>query len=312
MEYDGFEIESGDALPLDPFSTSPTNYQDLCSSFAVRSCSYGAPFFAFQREGLRYGVVQGCCNHWNCPRCGLQVAKQHYGRIVEGCKTLSEDDQLWFITITCRGKEVSVEEAEESYLRWTSKFLDAAYSSAKRRGERWAYVQVTEKQKRGHPHSHILTTFSPPDVVEGARSDWRRRNDGGLVREEIPALRSAWLQAAVVSAGLGDQYDISAVRTVAAASRYVAKYMFKPAQFTDNYPKGWKRVRYSQSFPQLPERKTTAFVLLSVDDWRHLASLAAVVDCDGKDTFESASYFLQGSDTLIHERKQENVSHDRK
>lgn len=303
--YRDFDVEAYSGEPLDLFSTSPTRFQDLCSVVTAVRCDFGAPFFAFRREGLRFGVVQGCCNHWNCRRCGVQVAKRHYGRIVEGTKQLAEHDDLWFITITCRGKEVSESEATKNYLLWTSKFLDAAYSSAKRRGQKWAYVQVTEKQKRGHPHSHILTTFAPSDVVEGTRPDWRRRNDGALVRSEIPALRSAWLASAVVSAGLGDQYDISKVRTVAAASRYVAKYMFKPRQFTDDYPKGWKRVRYSQSFPQLPKQKTDAFVLLTSDDWHHLATLATVVDAEHGDAFAAASYYLHGSDTIVHERKEQ-------
>lgn len=300
-----FELEAYAGEPLDLFSTSPTRYQDLCSVVPAVRCDFGAPFFAFRREGLRFGVVQGCCNHWNCRRCGVQVAKRHYGRIVEGCKKLAEESPLWFITITCRGKEVSEDEATKHYLAWTSKFLDSAYAKSKRAGALWAYVQVTEKQKRGHPHSHILTTFCPGDLCEGVVANWKTDADG--VRRDHPreALRSAWIQSAVVRAGLGDQYDISAVRTVAAASRYVAKYMFKPSQFAAHYPKGWKRVRYSQSFPELPKQKTDAFVLLTSDDWHHLATLAAVVDAEAGDAFATAQYYLRGSDTLVHERKQE-------
>jgi len=311
MEYDGFSVEDGDAEPLDLFSTSPTRYQDLCFSPEFAKCSYGAPYFAFQREGKRFGIVQGCCNHWDCVRCGIQVAKKHYGRIVEGCKALSEHDQLWFITITCRGKEVSVNDAEKNYLSWTSRFLDSAYASAKRVGKTWAYVQVTERQKRGHPHSHILTTFAPPDVFEGTRPDWRRRNDGELVQETVSCLRSTWLARAVVSSGLGSQYDISQVRTVEAASRYVAKYMFKKSQFEAHFPKGWKRVRYSQSFPHLAKKQSTAFVLLTRDDWMHLATLAAVVDVDSAQTASEAHYYLQGSGILIHERKEAHDGYDR-
>lgn len=274
-------------------------------------CAFGAPFFAFQRAGGRYGVVQGCCNHWECPRCGILVAKRHYGRIVEGARAIAKDNDLWFITITCRGKDLSEDEATKNYLAWTSKFLDAAYAKAKRAGAAWFYVQVTEKQKRGHPHSHILTTFAPSDVVEGTKTNWRTDNTGSVVREELPALRSAWLQSAVISAGLGDQYDISQVRTVEAASRYVAKYMFKDSQFGAHFPKRWKRVRYSQSWPDFAKPKTDAFVLLSADDWRHLASVAIVVDVERGEAFDAANYFLRGHDVVIHEKAAENGSADR-
>lgn len=274
-------------------------------------CAFGAPFFAFQRAGGRYGVVQGCCNHWECPRCGILVAKRHYGRIVEGARAIAKDNDLWFITITCRGKDLSEDEATKNYLAWTSKFLDAAYAKAKRAGAAWFYVQVTEKQKRGHPHSHILTTFAPSDVVDGKKTNWRTDNTGSVVREELPALRSAWLQSAVISAGLGDQYDISQVRTVEAASRYVAKYMFKDSQFGAHFPKRWKRVRYSQSWPDFAKPKTDAFVLLSADDWRHLASVAIVVDVERGEALDAANYFLRGHDVVIHERTAENDSADR-
>lgn len=303
-----FTVEQDDAS-LDLFSTSPTHYQDLCLSF--QRCPNGAPFFAFKRGGGRYGVVQGSCNSWNCPRCGVLVAKGHYGRIVEGAKELAQGGDLYFITITCRGGGLSVDDATKHYLAWTSKFLDACYAKAKRAGEKWAYVQVTEKQKRGHPHSHILTTFRPNDLVDGAVEKWTRGGTQGRQIEYVDALRSEWLQAAVCSSGLGDQYDISKVRTVEAASRYVAKYMFKKSQFAAYYPKHWRRVRYSQSYPQLKREQSDAFVLLTRDDWQRLASIAVVVDALPGDALESAQYFMQGHDTIVIERKEENHGHDR-
>lgn len=297
-----FSVEAS-SDPLDLFSTSPTRYQDLCCPIPEDRCKFGAPFFAFQRGGLHYGVVQGCCNHWECPRCGVMVAKQHYGRIVEGARTLSKDHELWFITITCRGKEISESEATKNYLSWSSKFLDSAYAKSKRAGKVWAYVQVTEKQKRGHPHSHILTTFCPGDITSGLVADWKTDTDG--VRRNYPreTLRSEWVQSAVVRAGLGDQYDISQVREIEGAARYVAKYMFKESQFSAHFPKHWKRVRYSQSWPKLPVIKTDAFVLLGSDDWRTLAQKAAVVDAEAGDAFEAAEFYLSGSDTIVYEKK---------
>lgn len=302
-----FYVEASDD-PLDLFSTSPTFLRTCADLSQSERCKFGAPFFAFSRGGMRYGVVQGCCNRWECPRCGVQVAKQHYGRIVEGARTVAKEHELWFITITCRGKEITREDALKNYLRWTSKFLDACYTNGKRRGIDWYYVQVTELQRRGHPHSHILSTFAPHDLVEGVKENYVTKSRDGLVVEYDDCLRSDWLQSAVCSAGLGDQYDISKVQTVEGASRYVAKYMFKDSQFSAHFPKRWKRVRYSQSWPKLERQKTDAFVLLSVEDWRHLATLATVVDAPQGDAFETAEYFLRGSDTIVTSLKIDRVS----
>jgi hypothetical protein len=290
-----FQIESS-SEPLDLFSTSPT--VGLVLSPVLR-CENHAPFFAFQRGGGRYGVVQGCCNSWSCARCGVLVAKQHYGRIVEGAREISKEHQLYFITVTCRGLELSAEEATNNYGKWTNRLLGTMREKQRRAGNFWTYVQVTEKQKRGHPHSHVLTTFAPHDLVDGAKAEYATSPNNGLVFQWVDCLRSDWLQEMVQSAGLGEQYDVSVVKDFEAASRYVAKYMFKPSQFTDDYPKGWKRVRYSQSWPKLPEIKTNAFVLLSAEDWKHLARLAVVVDAPLGDALESAEYFLRGSDTVV-------------
>lgn len=143
-------------IPLDLFSTSPT-YSEDCAVF----CTYHAPYFAFHKHDKTYGVVQGCCNHWDCPRCGIQRAKHEYGRIVEGCKKLSERYQLWFITITCRGKEMTAQEADENYGYWTNRLLDMWRLQSKRTHQTWAYVQVTERQKRGIRIRISLRHFAP-------------------------------------------------------------------------------------------------------------------------------------------------------
>lgn len=221
-----------------------------------------------------------------------------YGRIVNGIVLLAKSHRICFLTATCRGQGLSVEQAETSYLEWTNTFLTACRTKAKRSGQDWYYVQVTEKQKRGHPHSHILTTFVPDDLYLGRKFGWKTIA-GEKAWDADYAFRSDWLQRAVVSAGLGEQYDISIVQTPAAASRYVAKYMFKDSMFGTHFKKGWKRVRYSQNFPKLPDRETNAFVLLSRADWSKLASLAAVVVTDSEFTKQEALTCLAGHDILV-------------
>ena len=290
--------EPATSASLDLFSTSPTK-EGFCSDFSSQKCSYNAPYFAYQAEGKVWNVVQGNCHHWDCPKCGIGRAKQEYGRIVEGCRNLAQHGRIFFITITCKGRGLGVKEAEANYLTWTNRFLDACRQRCKRSGGQWCYVQVTERQKRKHPHSHILTTFDVGDIFSGYVEKWIQTKEGKKRKENVSALRSRWIQKAVISAGLGREYDISIVETVEGASRYVAKYLFKDSIFTTDWPPRWKRVRYSQSFPKLPERKTDAFVLLQHADWYRLASKAVVVNAVGYEAFEEARNQLHFHDTIV-------------
>lgn len=219
--------------------------------------------------------------------------------MVNGCRLLADHHPLYFITITCKGREISHEYAEENYGRWTNRLLDACRAKSKREDGQWHYVQVTERQRRKHPHSHFITTFAPDDLRKGTEQEWREK----VGRRDEPKpdtfLRSNWFQNQTIRSGLGEQYDISKVRNADAASRYVAKYLFKPAIFTDSWPKGWKRIRYSQSFPPAPERKTDAIVLLTQEDWYKLAQRAVVVTVTTLDDYEEASNRLHFHDTIV-------------
>jgi len=270
-------------------------------------CIYANVWFAYQIEGKKYGVTQGCCNHWDCPRCGQIRAKTEYARIVHGIHELSTIyPQLYFQTITCRGRDMSKGEADANYLQWTNRLLDSYRARVKSKGGYWAYVQVTERQKRGHPHSHFLTTFEPGDLSVGTVDKWVRVR-GQLVREEKEVLRSDWLHKSVIRSGLGEQYDISRVRDEAAASRYVAKYMFKQTMFSADWPKGWKRVRYSQSFPKLPELKTDAFVLITWQDWNALGRKAAIIIPRDQEVEEYAAWKLIDFDCVVVKAKTQST-----
>jgi len=219
--------------------------------------------------------------------------------MVEGCRTLAKNHPLYFITITCKGKEISHEYAEENYGKWTNRLLDACRLQAKRKGGQWHYVQVTERQKRLHPHSHFITTYAPPIT---ARQTVRKQKIEGSGQSKIvisESLRSDWFEGALKRAGLGAQYNITAVQSAEGASRYVAKYLFKPSIFTDDWPAGWKRIRYSQSFPPAQEIDTNAIVLLTQEDWYKLAEKAVVVTVTTLDDFEEVSNRMHFHDTIV-------------
>jgi len=219
--------------------------------------------------------------------------------MVEGCRKLATDHDLYFITITCRGKEISSEYAEQHYGEWTNRLLDACRAKWKRSGGEWHYVQVTERQKRLHPHSHFITTFCPPISQIVTIRKKKRQGSGQYQNVVSTRIRSDWFESQVKKSGLGDQYDISAVQSSEGASRYVAKYLFKPSIFTAGWPAGWKRIRYSQGFPKAEERKTDAIVLLKREDWVHLSELAIVVNCADLDVYEVVTTKMTGSDCII-------------
>ena len=269
---------------LDLFSTSQTNSSQHKHNHKGKdrriydACANNAPYFGYQIEGTKWGVVQGCCNDWNCPRCGQQRAREEYGRIVAGAREIGKTNDLYMLTITCEGEGLSVKDAEDNYLVWTNKMVSNLRMQTKRSSQMWAYASVTERQGRGHPHSHYLTTYCPPDAILVKKGQWKgsiEKGRGYVARHDT--LQSAILEQASIRAKLGWIYDLSKLRSIEGASRYVAKYLFKETIFTTIWPKGWRRVRYSQNWPKLPEIKTDALLLLSANEWGELCRRASVI-----------------------------------
>jgi len=263
-------------------------------------CQNGAPYFAYQIEGKKWGVVQGCCNDWNCPRCGQQRAKEEYGRIVQGAREIGANNSLYMLTITCLGAEMSLEDAEANYLVWTNRLLSRLRVSTIRRDKVWAYASVTERQSRKHPHSHYITTYCPTDTIFIAKGQPKTYCTSG---EVFPAkhdtLQSFSLERACVECGLGRQYDISGLGSVEGASRYVAKYLFKASVFDTVWPKGWRRVRYSQNWPKLPEKETESMILLTALDWLALAKKAVRIITKEEVVRQKCQWAIGNSDVII-------------
>lgn len=276
---------------LDQYSTSQT---DLCFSSLNEAvdCAYNAPLICFPQrlaKGEIWRLERGNCHHWDCPRCGVKRAKKEYWRIVNGATALEKGGHsLYFLTVTCRGRELKKEDSEAGYLEWTNRLNTNMRTAAKRNSQAWHYVAVTERQKRGHPHSHYITTFLPKDSRHVSKKMWiTAQNKAKLViateeREDETHFESEWLQKAVVSAGLGAIHDLTKVRSAAGVSRYVAKYLFKDTLLTE-WPKGWKRVRYSQEWPKSDEFKPDdrAFPVIEKQDWYKVNKVnAAVITSD--------------------------------
>lgn len=291
---------------LDLFSTSQTK-QKLprrkgrpTDKRIYDSCMNNAPYFAYQIEGKKWGVVQGCCNDWNCPRCGQQRAREEYGRIVSGAREIAKTNKLYFLTITCRGKDCTIDEAEKRYLEWTNRFVTRIRTAQKRSGGEWFYASVTERQARAHPHSHYLTTYCPPDAVVVAKGEWKYYATVGLwFKAKHDTLQSEICERSCADSGLGYQYDLSRVKSVEAGSRYVSKYLFKESIFQTVWPKGWRRVRYSNSWPKLPDLKGNGMILLTAFDWLALAKNAVRIVTKDDGARLVVERALRGNDVII-------------
>lgn len=250
---------------------------ETAAGLKYERCDNNAPYIFFVDRTGRGRIVQGSCNNWLCDRCGHLRALEEYGRMVTGAKRLDDEGhQLYFLTLTCRGADMPLEEANENYMRWTNTLLTNCRTKHKRAGGHWAYVQVTERQKRGHPHSHIITTFVPHDAALAGKN--ALLSNGAIAKREC--LDSAWLVNACKSAGLGPMVDLTVIENPAAVAVYVAKYLFKDAMQT-KWPKHWRRIRYSRSWPKLPAYDCPeAFPLLSYTDWLRMQNLGITVYAD--------------------------------
>lgn len=253
--------------------------------FKTLPCDNGAPFIFFVDKDGVARLVQGCCNDWACQRCGHIRALHEYGRMVNGARELAgRDASLYFLTLTCRGRDMSLEEAERGYLGWTNTLLTALRTKQKRAQKAWAYASVTERQQRGHPHSHFITTFEATDCVPYFTGDLIP--NGATAKHD--GLYSVWLEKACVEAGLGYMVDYSIVASPVAATCYIAKYLFKSSTATI-WPEGWRRVRYSRSWPKLPVVKSPlAFPLVHFSDWLKMQAFGYTVYADSERTLQAA------------------------
>lgn len=289
---------------LDQLSTSQTSPQELAAlgvnrqtiretqsaieeaeDAQAKTCDNRAPFIFFIDASGRGRLVQGCCNAWECRRCGVLRAKEEYGRMVHGARSLqSEGHSLYFATVTCRGGAMSLSEAEQSYGSWSNGLLTNMRTRCKRSKKAWFYACVTERQKRQFPHSHLIMTWAPEDAYPIARGELKP--NGAYAKNEC--LYSQWFVDANVSAGLGPMCDYSEIRSPIAVAVYLGKYLFKDAMRT-TWPKNWRRVRYSNSWPKLPDRAPeVAFPLVHYSDWLRMEALGITVYADSEITLEAA------------------------
>ena len=227
-------------------------------------CSYGAPYIATV-NGKSATISQACCNHWDCPKCFTKMAAQHKFRMCNGAAQLAEQGHdLYFWTLTCRGKDLDMRTADDDYYMWTNRLLSSCRYHAKRDSKAMHYVQVTERQQRGAAHSHLICTWFPDD-----QRTCLSRPDA-KTGEERAVCVSNWFHGAVVKAGLGTEWETTVINSPTAVAAYISGYLQKHVR-QDKWPPKWKRIRYSREWPKSPQGEAaTSRVLISPADWRSL------------------------------------------
>ena len=180
-------------------------------------------------EGGDAGIYPLRCKRWQCPKCGLDKVRQTMARIDAG----SRQGHVRFFTLTSPGDEDAATSWEELPGRW-KRFRQRL----ERRFGKFEYLAVSEEQKRGHAHLHVLYrgTYIPQRV----------------------------LKAMAAASGFGYIADIrDSNRNLA---RYMTKYLTKELQagrrrndgtVSQPLPRYFRRVRMSRNWcpPYVPQRE---------------------------------------------------------
>jgi len=188
------------------------------------------------------------------------------------------ETEYWFITLTLGSKYRNVSKAFKAL----PKLWNRLRMSMSRSYGKWQYLAFVEGQpeRGGMPHFHILSSV-PPNA---------KPNEHGNVTKHILhdwAHRKGW----------GFMIEVSTVKSGKAA-HYVAKYSTKQHPAT---PKGFRRVRVSQSWTPLPRDANRKLIVPAKgEDIAHfMARLADISGLPPETLYKSWTKALQ---TLYNEQ----------
>lgn len=169
------------------------------------------------------------CKRWSCPQCAVVNARKWRYVATYGAEWFERCGYpLSFITLTSherrRGQDASIE-----------LFRSAFPILRKRLGRTFGVVEyfaIPETHVDGTTHLHALV---------------------------VGFLETGELKDMARSCGLGYMADSEVVVSIGQVTNYVTKYMAKDIRY-GNWPKGFRRVRVSQTWPARPDFDT-------LDDW---------------------------------------------
>ena len=204
------------------------------------------------RRAFLYGVDRGQgrsflfvpgCKSWYCPVCGQRARKLWTARIYHGVHVYMEDGQKsWaFITLTSSRKLKRFSPTwgvwSKAWAKWSSRFR-REYPGVR-------YALVPEQHKDGRVHSHMVASGE---------------------------ISQRWCKDNGAESGLGYMAKVRQVDAPGLAAWYCAKYLAKTLD-CEKWPKGTRRVRTSQHWPELPKTGGAASETL---EWYVLARNASI------------------------------------
>lgn len=172
------------------------------------------------------------CKLWTCPHCANVKAKQWQSRM-KGEMKLNTEFGWYFVTLTIKGATGDLERQVEIFRSAWDKFSKRLKRVVKRDLAYMLIPELSPEKKRLHAHMVINYDF------------------GATIAKRSKKLKSAWLHDNLPACGFGYIYDIQRLEKIEYAAHYVTKYIGKG--LSEVFPQGFRRVRTSQGFFELPE-----------------------------------------------------------
>lgn len=187
-------------------------------------CQRGGLLIGWDVGARRAVMARGNCDKWSCPECALRMSERWRLRAQIGVRALvAKGDRVDFVTITSHEKLTSFE-ATEAVWRHAWAML---YNALKRKKPDLQYFIIPERHKDGRMHVHCI---------------W----NAGVSKR--------WLKDNARKRGLGYEVEVKQIKEWIHAVRYVTKYLTKDMQA--EMPSHFRRVRVSQSWPDIPAPNT--------------------------------------------------------
>lgn len=203
-------------------------------------CDRAGLLIGWDEVAKRALLTRANCDSWNCPECSERMSARWRLRAEIGVRQyIGAGAHVDFITITSHEKLPDFAATEAIW----RKAWPVLYAALKRRTIDLQYFIVPEKHKDGRMHVHALWTAN---------------------------VSQKWLKDNARSRGLGYQAKRRSVEDARKAVSYVGKYIGK--SLGDHVPAHFRRVRVSQSWPDIP-LPTTPLVGLR---WEYLSGNGAL------------------------------------
>jgi len=175
---------------------------------------------AFNSNLKQAVIFPPSCKQWDCPVCAPKNAYKVRLRAIEGYENfVSEGRKFDFLTLTPHERLSSAASIPVMASAWNK--LNVRIKRASQFAD---YFLIPELHQSGKLHFHALVDAE---------------------------LKKKWWKDNARTCGMGYQNDLQEVHEIGGVGGYLTKYIAKMLQ-NSNFPRGFRRVRASYSWPSLP------------------------------------------------------------